>query len=87
MLTGDEVPVVAFAATVTEPLYVTDGVEQATVNGNVMALVVDGPPATFFVTVNEPALALNGFVIVPVSVPPAAKAPAAGCVYVGVPHV
>ena len=80
MLTADEVPVVEFAGTVTVPPYVAVGVEQLTVNGNVIALVVAGPPVTFLVTVNEPGFAVNGLLIVPVSVPPGGSAPAAGCV-------
>ena len=87
MLSGADVPVVAFAATLTVPPYVAVGVEQFTENGKVIALVVVGPPTTFFVTVNEPAFAVSGLLIVPVSVPPAASAPVAGCVYVGVPQV
>ena len=85
MLTADDVPVVAFAATVTEPLYVAVGVEQPTVNGKTIALVVAGPPVTFFVTVNEPGFGVNGLVIPALAVPLEGIV-VGGCVYVGVPH-
>jgi len=86
MLTVVE-PVVAFAATFTVPGYVAVGVEQATLNGNAIALVTAGPPVMFFVTVNTPGFALNGLTIVPLAVPPAAIAVALGCVYVAAPQL
>ena len=64
MLTVVE-PVVAFAATFTVPGYVAVGVEQATLNGNAIALVTAGPPVMLFVTVNTPGFALSGLVIEP----------------------
>jgi len=86
MLTVVE-PVVAFAATFTVPGYVAVGVEQATLNGNAIALVTAGPPVMFFVTVSPPGLALSGLTIVPLAVPPAAIAVAEGCVYVAAPQL
>ena len=86
MLTVVE-PVVAFAATLTVPVYIAVGVRHATLNGNAIALVVAGPPVTFFVTVNVPGLALSGLVMEPEAVPPAAIAVALGWVYVATPQV